>query len=133
MENSKNRVIKFRAWDKRNNRMYFGWGCYTDQSNIQHVITDTGERVSGELMQFTGLLDKNGKDIYEGDIVKYNSKTKESRSENWVGPIVIEWRPEEAKFDFKDKNSDSGWSIFGLHYCSYEIIGNIYENPELLK
>ena len=77
-------------------------------------------------MQFTGLKDKNGKEIYEGDIVK----TNETFSKNIIKKV--EWI---IKI--------SGWNIHPEHigkkptekmHCSHlEVIGNIYENPELLK
>ena len=66
------------------------------------------------LMQFTGLKDKNGKEIYEGDVIVEEIETKKYQ------PFVVKWHDEYAGFDM---SSSPSWTI----------LGNIYENPELLK
>jgi uncharacterized phage protein (TIGR01671 family) len=119
------RQIKFRAWDKVWKNMHYDkdWAvCFTGEMLcMDSDAFDTGkdawlplrarETREYELMQFTGLLDKNGKEIYEGDILKgrFNG--------------VVEWTNECAKYN-------NGWSSF---WDNSEIVGNIYENPELLK
>lgn len=80
-----------------------------------------------DLMQYTGLKDKNGKEIYEGDII--NAAFFDGISENPVTidlKIVVTWIKEGAGFNIPYTKTDN-W-----HY-QYEIIGNIYENPGLLK
>lgn len=83
---------------------------------------------NSQLMQFTGLKDKNGKEIYEGDIIKYcfwNDVETNLYREWKIGKIF--WDNEHAKFDVDG-------SIMGLFGWDkyYEVIGNIYETPELL-
>jgi len=73
------------------------------------------------LMQFTGLKDKNGKEIYEGDIVK---------SEAW-SPSTYEVGFREGAFCFY--REDSLYANNPEYLFKFEIIGNIYENPELIK
>lgn len=71
--------------------------------------------------QCTGLLDKNGKEIYEGDIIE-NER---------LGIHVAEWAADIAGFVFDDKKGGEDWQYI-LDIGGTEIIGNIYENPELL-
>lgn len=74
------------------------------------------------LMQFTGLLDKNGKEIYEGDIIK-------------IRDIAVEVYWDEGTAAFRLTFPESPGRLYLGHYDKnlVEIIGNIYENPELLK
>ena len=117
------REIKFRAWDKQDKIMY-DWEEISIEKE-QVFIRDgdlykTFEQV--ELMQYTGLKDKNGKKIFEGDIVETEYKAKG----------IVEWQKEKAGFDFNTKYPMWPHPIY-LMGGDREIIGNIYENPELLK
>lgn len=77
------------------------------------------------LMQCTGLKDDNGKLIFEGDIIKFGS-----RFESMSGVRFIE---KNAGFLIKDKFNDWKWLYDVVYSTNNEIIGNIYENPELLE
>lgn len=103
------REIKFRAWDKRSETWLYG-GIPANVSfwEMLHVDPD-----NYELAQFTGLLDKNSKEIYEGDIVKY--KTPEGKT------MVVKYP------DCFDSEADGSLYV----PANWEVIGNVYENPEL--
>lgn len=123
-------IPKFRAWDK--DRKYME---YTDENllvcfggNGKVVLTDLSSVYSNcegmenfELMQSTGLKDKNGTEIYEGDIVK-----------NIYDEIyVVKWF--DAGF-YLEERYNGGFDYSELHFGNNkEVIGNIYENPELLE
>ena len=130
------REIKFRAWDKSAKRMMvvpilsFGHNG-EGKTLIAEYKTEDGFDVgvvngeSGEIMQFTGLQDKNGREIYEGDIVRWTSwNTKNPRPEQFKIEQII-WR----EGSWQVPSSSFNFAI----YSNKEIIGNIYENPELLK
>lgn len=81
-----------------------------------------------DIGQYTGLLDKNGKRIFEGDICR-NTRTNEIVSVHWHGSM--------AGFVWNQKRDDSEYlydfgALFRAH-DKYEVIGNIYDNQELLK
>lgn len=98
------RQIKFRAWDKLRLEMY-----EIGTLDCPWIYDDI------KIMQFTGLYDLHGKEIYEGDIVRYELQ------EGVMRQGVIEY----SKNGFWLRNG----------YCPYnsEVIGNIYENPELME
>ena len=126
------REIKFRAWDKENKRMISSVG-FTDSDCGRHFQQEqymVGESTNGTdwiLMQYTNLKDKNGKEIYEGDIIKYHVK---SISEIKYGEIMC------VLERFIVKVGGIHFPMSGLDeiYATIdgEIIGNIYENKELL-
>lgn len=130
--------IKFRAWDKYEKFMHYNAEqCYDDvgTKSTPYLGDSFGELLDNEnivLMQFTGLKDKNGKEIYEGDIIKL--------SEHYSGDeFVKEYNGEiqfgEAEFFISKKNGDGfGDELAGNNMNKrVEIIGNIYKNPGLLE
>ena len=81
------------------------------------VYTDT-------LGQYTGLTDMNGKKIFEGDIVQ-NIITKET--------AIVRWYTEHSAFMLYDKNNNKIYFLYDNDFNKIEIIGNIYDNPELFE
>lgn len=82
--------------------------------------------------QYTGLHDKNGKEIYEGDILRYKDNLSKANGEisrkDSSSVTVIKW----MEYGFGYHKYDTAWDYDGLPFES-EVIGNIYENPELLQ
>ena len=113
------REIKFRQWDSTKKRMYHNIGAI-DKGWYGPAILKFDEN---PLMQFTGLFDKNGNEIYEGDVVTLYFK--DGLKQN--GTIV--WNEKGARFEWQDK--EGYWGLSDRN--EFEVIGNIYENPELLK
>ena len=142
------REIKFRAWDDDAEQMIYSdnheidtadywWeidplrvGCITGESGgNQFEPPEPLVTYYDKIMQFTGLKDKQGKEIYEGDILKSESWGKNTKVKNpyhvveWgrVGWIAIGYNGQMKVNPSLDVKSD------------FEVIGNVYENPELLN
>lgn len=94
----------FKSWDK----VFLLWGMTGDCPNMEEVVPET-------VGQFTGLCDKNGKKIFEGDIVESPHGTQG----------VVEWQNAECAFLV---NIGDDWQT--MDDCPYEVVGNIYDKGE---
>ena len=125
------REIKFRAWIKyscQGGHMIEWNGIENTSANRLHEVFDGMLGGGVILMQYTGITDKNGVEAYEGDIIIMNDTLKNKK---WVA--LIFYNSKLARFDCKNTRG----KIKHLHVVShpqwkFEVIGNIYENPELL-
>lgn len=106
------RPIKFRAWNLHLKRMI------VPHSIPNPVVSPLGENTGASIMQFTGLYDKNGKEIYEGDIVRACGVST---------PCSIEYASGKFYLSGTEFEDDSITTPLWLN-----VIGNIYENPELV-
>jgi len=132
------REIKFRAWDKLAKEMRYSefkrhhYALNTQTDRVECSFVGMVHSKHFDLMQYTGLKDKNGKEIYEGDILYVGSKI-----------LHDDMVRKEVLVGFKDGAFMYGRGLDPTHMNTYiwtalglketEIIGNIYENPEIIK
>jgi uncharacterized phage protein (TIGR01671 family) len=114
------REIKFRGWHTSAQKMLY-------EDRIGDVLCWKEQGQPLEVMQYTGLKDKNGKEIYEGDIIRIGHPYK---GRTYTGEIVYERYFFTAKDFYFTHHDNPGDPFESLAYI--EVIGNIYENPELL-
>ena len=130
-------IPKFRAWcvnAKEMNRVV-GIDMTSDVITCEIEVDSeytygplfvTGEYPDAVLMQSTGLLDKNGAEIYEGDIVKPSSFA------SWIG--VVKYSSESVAYILDDNEITRSVNVYLSQFNGeFEILGNIYENPELME
>lgn len=143
----KNREIKFRAWDIMNRIMIPSFEIWQiNQDDSLRTYIDGYGKVSPNslnLMQYTGLKDKKrtkeypeGQEIYEGDILKYvGSKCTECGTHNMYpnhSLYIITWDNKHTGFDCETQKKDN-YMDSSIWHTDMEVIGNIYENGDLLN
>ena len=123
------REIKFRAWDKEQKE----WVKYSITDNIPIFCHNTSRWKTDKegkrfiLCQYTGLKNFNGKEIYEGDIVRAIGFSK------WIGVAKYSDKNQAFVFEGIDKNYRGNIVFMSQFDQGFKILGNIYENPELFE
>ena len=129
------REIKFRCWEKDEEAVGGGtmWPVRQIDFDVRDAYLGLHSASFDDLvfMQFTGLHDKNGKDVFEGDIVRCGEYEGDHDTKNYE--IVYNEDGTYPAFDLKGWRNETNGISFFLNDGYIEIIGNIYENPDLLK
>lgn len=150
------RKIKFRAWNKQTGKMIYSDQVYprsmykfefdilsefdfklmkmVDRYNVtddegNDTYQEVFEAVEADIMQYTGMKDVNGKEICEGDIVKVSERMA---GEDFIGKVIYD-ESEGCYFIIRGSEKSYCKITIDLEDYSHYVIGNIYENPELLK
>ena len=129
------REIKFRFWDTTNNKFDTDIGIYND-GNLGD-FSECFHNNSGKngqyyvVQQYTGLKDKNSKEIYEGDIIHYYNDDSYTITDE---VLVCKYSPNNAWFTFNENSDEEDNGYYWLEIRNLcEVIGNIFENPDLIK
>ena len=126
-------IPKYRLWDSVEKKFvehFFitdnGLICNMEKPTSDCKIPIPIEKSELILMQSTGLVDKNGKEIFEGDIVDYKGRK-----------AVVKWHGSYASFIYRFvdelQERKSEWKPLYLAYYKFEVVGNVHENKELLE
>lgn len=137
------RIIKFRAWDKKHNKMLYGVSTGTVKvwdENAPLLSQESSCSEDCEFERYTGLKDKNGKEICEGDII--SQTVIEGLQDGYYPKYEVFWDEDFYTWGLKDIAGDDGndteLSIFarrGTNGASkeVEVIGNIHQDKDLIK
>ena len=130
-------IPKFRAWDTTNKEMFKDTFAITESGQVvvveQESVASSPDYVFVDhlvIMQSTGLVDKNGKEIFEGDVLELKDCGET------IGNVKVYWDDSLALFQLDAIIVDEKAPIYKVvddENYSYIVVGNIYENPELLE
>ncbi|WP_048327825.1 YopX family protein [Streptococcus dysgalactiae] len=145
-------MIKFRAWDKVANVMiynieqtYDGLGYFQENEDIEDYVSDISfgcfadwlENDQFVIMQSTGLFDKNGVEIFDGDVVRYTWDMLSDPNATEKGKKVriskVFWSDWRASWAVGKKFCNNDLFTYARNGNTVEVIGNIYQNSDLLE
>ena len=118
------REIKFRAWDKLNKEMFNVESINFQERRVYKDVVSYRNFNDIELMQYTGLKDKNNKEIYEGDILSDGNDEK---------PYKVIFENGSFRAEFEGDFEEYSFDLIDIVAQGCEVVGNIYENSELIK
>lgn len=117
------REIKFRAWDKINKEMFNVESINFQERRVYRDVVSYRDFNDIELIQYTGLKDKNEKEIYEGDILSNGNNEK---------PYKVIFENGSYRAEFEGDFDEYSFDLIDIVAQGCEVVGNIYENPELM-
>lgn len=130
-------IVRYRAWDSVKKEMFKDTFAITESGQVvvveQESVASSPDYVFVDhlvIMQSTGLKDKNGKDIFEGDVLEIEDEGEV------LGNAKLTWDKERAVFMIEAISVDDiapFHEILSDESYSYRVVGNVYENPELLE
>ncbi len=149
------RTIKFRVWDNKykcwigkSSHDWVGsgignlglydkqpWTCmsfegqFMSNDNMGGFVDD--DQSIYVIQQYTGLKDKEGREIYEGDIVSWSENQGWEDGRTFTGFYEVKWNENTLRFDFYEIHGNVWWELADTQFDC--VVGNIFENPELLK
>jgi uncharacterized phage protein (TIGR01671 family) len=124
------REIKFRAWDNKYKFMV-GLNGVQDLFSIRSDGTPSNENYI--LMQFTGLRDKNGREIYEGDVVlkRFQTRPYSMSAKEKKFPCIVDYYEDGFRYRRIDRGKEYlSYRCWNGTWQDTEVIGNVYENPD---
>lgn len=152
------RKIEFRGKPTENNTSYieeeFVYGSLVIDSGKYYIVLSVNDNIKRDdyevymievipetIGQYTGLKDKNGKKVYEGDIIEFSYDIFTGNFDTKVGKGIVEFifgafyiKPYEIEGEkIKDIENEEWFLLYSVNEDDLEVIGNIYDNPELLE
>lgn len=126
-------ILRYRMWNRISSQLHLVDGLYFNDKEAEYVDDDNVLRFVSfkniELMQSTGLKDKNGKEIFEGDIAQFEDCYTETDF-LYVNTGIVEWS--QGSFTITNRDSVEMGDLLDGEFLDVTIIGNIYENKEFL-